>query len=65
MSKTFILVHGAWVGEWCFDPIIPFLEAKGHTALAVSLTGFGQKQHLHSPDITTHDHIRDLDLSGF
>lgn len=33
---TFVLVHGAWVGGWCFDPIIVLLEAKGHTALAVS-----------------------------
>lgn len=58
--STFILVHGAWVGEWSFDPIIPLLEAKGHTALAVSLTGFGAKRHLHSPDITILDHVRDV-----
>ena len=57
---TFVLVHGAWVGEWCYDPIIPLLEAKGHTALAVSLTGFGKKKHLHSPDLTILDHIRDV-----
>ncbi|MEM7343061.1 MAG: alpha/beta hydrolase [Chloroflexota bacterium] len=60
MPKTFVLVHGAWVGEWCFDPIIPLLEAKGHTVLAVSLTGFGKKRHLHSPDITILDHIQDV-----
>lgn len=59
-QKTFILVHGAWVGEWCFDPIIPLLKAKGHTALAISLTGFGQKRHLHSPNISILDHIRDV-----
>ena len=57
---TFVLVHGAWVGEWCYDPIIPLLEEKGHTALAVSLTGFGKKRHLHGPDLTILDHIRDV-----
>ncbi|MEM7112033.1 MAG: alpha/beta hydrolase family protein [Chloroflexota bacterium] len=69
---TFVLVHGAWVGEWCYDPIIPLLEAKGHTALAVSLTGFGKKRHLYSPDTNILDHIQDVvdfvesrDLSGF
>ena len=60
MSKTFVLVHGAYVGEWCFDPIIPLLEAEGHRALAVSLTGFGQKSHLHRPDITLNTHIQDV-----
>lgn len=59
-QKTFVLVHGAWVGEWAFDPIIPLLEAKGHIALAVSLTGFGQKRHLHRPDITILDHVQDV-----
>ena len=57
---TFILVYGAWVGEWSYDPVIPLLEAKGHTALAVSLTGFGKKRHLHSPGITILDHVRDV-----
>lgn len=57
---TFILVHGGWLGEWCFDPIIPLLEARGHTALAVSLTGFGQKRDLNNPDITILDHVQDV-----
>ena len=57
---TFVLVHGAWVGEWCFDPIIPLLEAKGHTALAVSLTGFGKKRDLHHSELTANDHIQDV-----
>ncbi len=57
---TFVLVHGAWVGEWCYDPIIPRLEAKGHMAFAVSLTGFGRKRHLHCPNLTIRDHIRDV-----
>lgn len=57
---TFVLVHGAWVGEWCYDPIIPLLEARGHRALAVSLTGFGRKKHLHNPNISILDHIQDV-----
>ena len=28
--------------------------------MAVSLTGFGQKRHLHSPDITILDHVQDV-----
>lgn len=60
MKKILVLVHGAWVGEWSFEPIIPLLEAKGHTAIAVSLTGFGKKRHLHDPEISILDHIRDV-----
>ncbi|MEM8856682.1 MAG: alpha/beta hydrolase [Chloroflexota bacterium] len=56
----FVLVHGAWVGEWCYDPIIPLLEQRGHAAFAVSLTGFGKKRHLHHDDLTVHDHIQDV-----
>ena len=57
---AFVLVHGAWVGEWCFDPIIPLLEAREHSVFTVSLTGFGKKRQLYSPDITILDHIRDV-----
>lgn len=57
---TFILVHGAWVGEWSYEPIIPLLEAEGHTALAVSLTGFGKKRDLHGPHVSILDHVRDV-----
>ncbi len=38
---TFVLVHGAWHGGWCFDPIRPLLEAAGHKVLAPDLPGMG------------------------
>lgn len=60
MSQTFILVHGAYVGEWCFDPIRPLLEAQGHRAFAVSLSGHGKLSHLSSPDISLDTHIEDV-----
>jgi pimeloyl-ACP methyl ester carboxylesterase len=31
---TFILVHGAWHGAWCWDLLIPELERRGHRAIA-------------------------------
>ena len=30
MSKTFVLVHGAWHGGWCWRRVADLLEAKGH-----------------------------------
>jgi Alpha/beta hydrolase family len=34
---TFGLVHGAWHGAWCWDKLIPHLESRGHTAVAMDL----------------------------
>lgn len=34
---TFCLVHGAWHGAWCWDRLVPELEALGHGAVAVDL----------------------------
>lgn len=40
MSKcSFVLVHGAWHGGWCWDKLIPHLQQAGHIALAPHLTG--------------------------
>lgn len=37
----FVLVHGAWHGAWCWDELIPVLEALGHTVHAIDLPGGG------------------------
>lgn len=34
---TFALIHGAWHGAWCWDPLIPELERRGHRAVTVDL----------------------------
>ena len=34
---TFGLVHGAWHGAWCWERLIPEIEARGHRAVAVDL----------------------------
>jgi hypothetical protein len=34
---TFALVHGAWHGAWCWERLVPELEARGHRAIAVDL----------------------------
>jgi pimeloyl-ACP methyl ester carboxylesterase len=38
---TFVLIHGAWHGGWCFDAIKPMLEAAGHQVIAPDLPGMG------------------------
>ena len=41
MSR-FVLIHGAWHGAWCWDKVVPLLEAGGHTVRAIDLPGHGQ-----------------------
>jgi pimeloyl-ACP methyl ester carboxylesterase len=38
---TFVLVHGAWHGGWCFDAVRSMLEAEGHVVLTPDLPGMG------------------------
>lgn len=38
---TFLLVHGSSHGAWCWEKIVPRLEALGHRALALDLPGHG------------------------
>jgi pimeloyl-ACP methyl ester carboxylesterase len=37
----FVLVHGAFGGAWCWEPVIGPLEAAGHTVEALDLPGGG------------------------
>jgi len=38
---TFVLVHGAWHGGWCWRHIAPLLRARGHQVHAPDLPGHG------------------------
>ncbi len=39
--STYVLVHGAYHGAWCYAKVVPLLEAAGHTVIAVDLPGHG------------------------
>jgi pimeloyl-ACP methyl ester carboxylesterase len=43
---NYVLVHGSWLGGWCWQRVTPLLSAAGHTVLAPSLTGLGDRSHL-------------------
>ncbi|MDY7102783.1 MAG: alpha/beta hydrolase family protein [Actinomycetota bacterium] len=58
--RAIVLVHGAWVGEWSWSPVLPLLEASGRPVHAVSLTGHGTRAHQSGPHVTQADHVRDV-----
>src|SRR6516162_3454174 len=60
MRKTFVLVHGAYHGGWCWRRVADLLEARGHKVYAPSLTGNGDRSHLLSKDINLDTHITDV-----
>jgi len=39
--STFMLVHGAWHGAWCWRKVLPRLKKLGHDVLAPDLPGLG------------------------
>lgn len=39
----FVLVHGGFHGAWCWERLLPELEARGHRAVAVELPGHGTR----------------------
>lgn len=38
---TFVMIHGAWHGGWCFDALRAPIEAAGHAMIAPNLPGMG------------------------
>jgi pimeloyl-ACP methyl ester carboxylesterase len=43
---TFVLIHGAWHGGWCWRKVVPLLREAGAEVSAPSLTGMGERSHL-------------------
>ncbi len=57
---TFLLVHGAWHGGWCYQRVARLLQAQGHIVYTPTLTGVGERSHLYHPDINLDTHIQDI-----
>lgn len=58
--STFVLVHGAWQGNWVWERVTDRLHAAGHRVYAPSLTGLGERAHLAGPEINLETHIADV-----
>jgi pimeloyl-ACP methyl ester carboxylesterase len=58
--KTFVLVHGAWRGGWCWRRVADILESQGHKVFTPTLTGLGERSHLLSGSIRLATHVADV-----
>ncbi|WP_139361787.1 alpha/beta fold hydrolase, partial [Mycobacterium sp. 96-892] len=57
---TYVLVHGAFHGGWCWERLTPVLEASGHQVYAPSLTGLGDRAAELGPDVGLDAHVSDV-----
>ena len=60
MAATFVLVHGAWHGGWCWIKVARLLRDATHTVYTPTLTGLGERAHLATPDVDLETHIQDV-----
>lgn len=57
---TFVLVHGAWHGSWCWARVRRALLDRGHHVFTPTLTGVGERSHLLSREIDLQVHVDDV-----
>jgi pimeloyl-ACP methyl ester carboxylesterase len=60
MPHTFVLVHGAWHGGWCWRRVADILERQGHKVFTPTLTGLGERSHLLRAGIDVTTHVTDV-----
>ena len=57
---TFVLVHGAIVGGWCWRWVAHGLREAGHEVHTPTMTGLGERIHLATPEVDLDTHIEDI-----
>ena len=57
---TYILVHGAWHGGWCWTRVARRLREAGHEVFTPTMTGLGDRAHLGGSGIDLDAHIADI-----
>lgn len=59
-GKTYVLVHGSWMGGWQWAPVAERLRAMGHRVFTPTQTGMGERRHLLSRDIGIGTFVADV-----
>jgi pimeloyl-ACP methyl ester carboxylesterase len=57
---TFVLVHGAWHGSWCWKRVCKELRSRSHDVFAPTLTGVGERSHLIAKTVDLETQILDV-----
>ena len=57
---TFVLVHGAMHGGWCWRDVQRIMRDEGHEVFTPTLTGQGERAHLLTPETSVDTHVDDI-----
>lgn len=57
---NFVLLHGGAMGAWVWRPVEKILRANGHSTFAITFTGFAERRHLCSKDVTPQTSVADV-----
>lgn len=58
---TFVLIHGAWHGDWCWDAVAATVRSAGHEVVTPTLTGLGDRVGELNPDVGLDTHVLDVE----
>jgi len=58
--STYVLVHGAWHGAWCWKRVRKILQGQGHDVFTPTLTGVADRSHLLSRSVNLDTHVEDV-----
>jgi pimeloyl-ACP methyl ester carboxylesterase len=59
-GPTFVLVHGAFHGGWCWAEVARRLRQRGAAVFAPTLTGSGERAHLLRPGLSLGTFVEDV-----
>jgi pimeloyl-ACP methyl ester carboxylesterase len=59
-AKTFVLVHGASHGGWCYERVAKILRTQGHRVFTPTLTGCAERLEEMSPATNLTMHVNDI-----
>ena len=57
---NFVLVHGAWHGDWCWRDVAAVLRTAGHQVFTPTMTGLGERAHLLNAQVGLSTFIDDI-----
>jgi pimeloyl-ACP methyl ester carboxylesterase len=60
MMTTYVLVHGAWYGGWCWREVAETLRSAGHEVFTPTLTGLGERVDEFTAAIGLRTHVDDV-----
>jgi pimeloyl-ACP methyl ester carboxylesterase len=57
--KTYVLIHGAWHGSWCWQKIIPFIQSNGDRVIAPDID-WNNNKTIHTSHNSTPTYVKNL-----